>query len=1327
MTDTPDGLLNLSSRELALLAERARAAPYQCFLSEPIAIIGMACRFPGAANPEQFWQLLLSGRGAVTEVPADRWDVDACYDPDPQAPGKTYSRWGGFLDRVDEFDAAFFGISPREARQMDPRQRLLLETAWEALENAGQAPERLAGSDTGVFIGHMVGDYYALETRNAAGIDAHVGTGNLDSILANRLSYALNLQGPSLAVDTACSSSLVALYLACQSLRQDECRTAIAGGVNLMLTPEMHVIGAKALLLSPDGRCRTFDRDANGFVRGEGCGVLVLKRLADALAAGDNVQAVIRGVAVNQDGRTNGLSAPNGLSQQRVIRRALRNALLEPSSVTFVETHGTGTVVGDTIEFEALAETYGRPGASGPCYLGAVKTNIGHLEGAAGAAGVIKMVLCLRHGRMPPNVNFSQVNPHLAIGPTRLRLPLEVTEWSITGGSRRGAVSSFGLGGTNGHAILEEPPPVTAAAAAVERPLHVLALSARDGMALRELARRYEAFLAGPCDVSLPDMAFTANTGRNHFAHRAAIVADSLATLHARLAQAGGGRAAESPPQIAFLFSGGAAQSDGAGRELCETQPAFRRALDECNPRDGDPQARLFALEYALAQLWRSWGIEPALGLGDGVGACVAECLNGTLGLEDGLRKCATAGADTEESLAARIRDLHEQGCNVFVEVGPGSGLIDLGRTAVTDPSALWLRSLDPRRPEWQQMLESLAALYERGVAVDWAGFDREYARRKVALPTYPFRRERYWLEACEAPADLVYRLAWRPKPFGARTAPAYVGDWLIVAPKGGLGDQLAVRLGRSGQRARTAAESRPSGDAPYRGVVYLAAAAPDADAAAAEAASVGLLRLLQSLGDEGGGARLWVVTRGSQAVTGKEPIRPAEAALWGLARTVRLEHPELQCVTVDLDPETEDLGRLTEEMLSPGEPQVAYRAGTRYVARLVRDGGEPGRAPPIRPTGCYLITGGLGALGLRLARHLVDQGARHLVLAGRNARADDPAVEALGAAGASVLVVHADVARAEDVERLVAACQACGPLRGVVHAAGVLDDGILDKQTPERFARVLAPKVRGAWELHLRTRDLPLDFFVCFSSLTSLLGSPGQGNYAAANAFLDALAHHRRAAGLRGLSINWGPWAEAGMAARLHSRLEAHGETPLDPGVGVRSFTAALARGGAQIGVMRVDWPRYAATYPAPEFLEELVGNTPGPALLERLQEAPADRQPELLEEFVRSELARVLGHAQGTISRREGFAALGLDSLGAIELRTRLEQALGCRLPATLAFDHPTVEALVAHLLERLPPRPTADDPPRRTGDLDDLTRDELAALLASELGTPPEGNGP
>jgi myxalamid-type polyketide synthase MxaB len=359
------------------------------------------------------------------------------------------------------------------------------------------------------------------------------------------------------------------------------------------------------------------------------------------------------------------------------------------------------------------------------------------------------------------------------------------------------------------------------------------------------------------------------------------------------------------------------------------------------------------------------------------------------------------------------------------------------------------------------------------------------------------------------------------------------------------------------------------------------------------------------------------------------------------------------------------------------------------------------------------------------------------LVLAGRSRR-ENPDLEALRAGGARVEVVQADVARADDVARLIQTCQATGPLRGVVHAAGVLDDGILEKQNPERFARVMAPKVRGAWELHVQTEGLPLDFFICFSSLASLLGSPGQGNYAAANAFLDALAHHRRARGLPGLSINWGPWADAGMAAKLHSRLKAHGEAMIDPATGVRMLTCALTQTAAQVGVLHVDWPQYAAGYPTPEFLEMLLdrpfgsrpGGIPGPALIQRLADAPADRRRELREEFVQEQVAGVLGHPAHAVPRTQGLADLGMDSLGSIELRSRLEQALACRLPTTVAFDYPNVELLSAYLNDQIRPTQPRDIPPTAKVDhngaagLENLSRDEIAALLASELRALEEG---
>ncbi|HEV7420947.1 MAG TPA: polyketide synthase, partial [Mycobacterium sp.] len=437
--------------------------------AEPVAVIGVGCRLPGNVNdPQQYWTLLANGGDAITEVPPDRWDADAFYDPDPQAPGRMTSKWGGFLSDIAGFDAEFFGISPREAEAMDPQQRVLLEVAWQALEHAGLAPDRLGGTRAAVMMGIYYSEYQAASAVNPDTIDAYCATGNAHSIAVGRIAYLLGLRGPAVAVDTACSSSLVSIHLACQSLRLRESDVALAGGINLILRPETQLALSKWGMLSPRGKCHAFDADADGFVRGEGCGVVVLKRLTDAVDDGDRVLAVVRGSAVNQDGRSNGLTAPNALAQRDVITRALWSADVSANSVNLIETHGTGTALGDPIEFDALASVYGQGDGQGDgqgngqgngrCAMGAVKTNFGHLEAAAGIAGFIKAVLALQHGQIPPNRNFTRWNPAIDPTSTRLFVPTEITEWPQSDGPRRAGVSSFGLGGTNAHVVLEQGP-----------------------------------------------------------------------------------------------------------------------------------------------------------------------------------------------------------------------------------------------------------------------------------------------------------------------------------------------------------------------------------------------------------------------------------------------------------------------------------------------------------------------------------------------------------------------------------------------------------------------------------------------------------------------------------------------------------------------------------------------------------------------------------------------------------------------------------------------------------------------------------------------------
>ncbi len=429
---------------------------------EPIAVIGMGCRFPGAPDLASYWRLMAEGRDAITEIPADRWSVAEYYDANADAPGKMATRWGGFLTEIDRFDPRLFNITPREATRMDPQQRLLLEVAWEAFEHAALGGDQIAGSRTGVFVGIGGTDYsqmYRGFDDYLRYIDAYCGTGNALSIAANRLSYVFDLHGPSLAVDTACSSALVSLHFAVQSLRNRECDMALAGGVNAILSPETTIAFSKARMLSPDGKCRPFDAGANGYVRGEGCGLVVLKRLGDAIRAGDTILAVLRGTAVNQDGKSSGLTAPNGPAQQECIRRALAQADATPEQLTYVEAHGTGTPLGDPIEVSALQAVIGQRGPDSPtCYMGSVKANIGHLETASGVASLIRVVLMLQHGAIPPQRNFETLNPNIPSTPSGLQITKELRPWKAGVRARLASISGFGFGGTNAHVVLEESP-----------------------------------------------------------------------------------------------------------------------------------------------------------------------------------------------------------------------------------------------------------------------------------------------------------------------------------------------------------------------------------------------------------------------------------------------------------------------------------------------------------------------------------------------------------------------------------------------------------------------------------------------------------------------------------------------------------------------------------------------------------------------------------------------------------------------------------------------------------------------------------------------------
>ena len=695
----------LKKAALAMQQMRVRIDSLERMNHEPIAIVGMACRFPGGADtPAKYWDLLRNGVDAISEVPANRWDANAFYDPDPLMPGKTYTRSGGFLTDIETFDAEFFGIAPREAASMDPQQRMLLELSQEALEAAGQRVDRLSGSRTGVFVGISASDYsrFHVNSGQPERIDAYSGTGVALSIASGRLSYVFGFQGPNVAVDTFCSSSLVAIHLACQSLRRQESDMALAGGVNLILSPAGTVYSCKVRALSPDGRCKTFDASADGYGRGEGCGILVLKRLSDATAAGDNIVALIRGTAINHDGKSSGLTVPNGLSQQAVIRAAHADAVIDAADVSYVEAHGTGTPLGDPIELRALAAAAapGRTKAD-PLLVGSAKTNIGHLEAAAGVAGVMKVALALGKREIPAHLHLDSPNPHVAWDSLPIEVPTRARAWMPSGKTLIAGVSSFGFSGTNAHAVLEEAPARVDRAPAYARSEFVLPLSARTSNALAALVQRYRELLASDPNVSIHNLCYSASVRRSHHEHRAAFVAHSIGDLAAQLG-AFALKPVKTSEDFAFHFP---------DRTECEDVPG-EPVFQEMRTRCGSADVRVASL-MAHAELWKSWGLVPQSVSAQGMGAPVAGWLTGELTFEEALSGAKASGLATIDASITTI------------EIGS-------------------------RRP-----VDSLADLYMAGVSIDWS---RLYpSGNLIPLPSYPWQRQRFWLDnvtALRTPAD---------------------------------------------------------------------------------------------------------------------------------------------------------------------------------------------------------------------------------------------------------------------------------------------------------------------------------------------------------------------------------------------------------------------------------------------------------------------------------------------------------------------------------------------------------------------------------------------
>lgn len=1507
---TNDNRDRLKNALVAVQNMRSQLEAQKLAQTEAIAIIGMGCRFPGDANdPESFWNLLKNGVDAVSDIPPERWNMEELYDPNPDVPGKMYVRRLGLLKDVDKFDAQFFGISPDEAINMDPQHRMLLEVSWSALENAGQAPLKLKNSQTGVFVGITSTDYLQLQTQfgDKNNINAYSVNGNCLNTAAGRLSYLLGLQGPSMAVDTACSSSLVSIHLACQSLHSGECDRAIAGGVNLILSPYSTVATCKAKMLSADGRCKTFDAAADGLARGEGCGMVVLKRLRDAIAAEDNILALIKGSAINQDGASSSLTVPNGRSQQALIHQALANAQINPLQVSYIEAHGTGTALGDPIEMESLATVFcqGRSWQQ-PLLIGSAKTNLGHLESAAGVAGLLKLVLSLQKREIPPHLHFHNPSPHISWEKIPVKIPTELTQWQSSHNKLLAGLSSFGISGTNAHLILEEASSRPDNLIQEERPLHILNLSAKSPKALQDLVKSFAQFFNNNSTISLADICFTANTGRSFFKHRLSLVTESHTQLQQQLKDflavpnpqnVYQGIQDQSSPKIVFLFSAKQTEYLGIAKQLYETQPTFRKTLNRCQEilqpyllesllsvlypekdtstaKETSPtssllketiytQPAIFTLEYALSQLLISWGVKPTCVMGYGIGEYVAATVAGIFSLEDGLKLAVARGhlmqmSDNQDdnlisdskfvsykdvvtqinysspqislvssitgqpireeiaspeywldhltpsTFVSGITSLYQQQCRIFLEIGFPQGLSKQCLEALPQSeSTLWLSTLRSPDQDWQQLLKCLAILFTKGVEIDWDSFDRDYPRRRVQLPTYPFQRKRYWFETksvsvvdnwtpilsliheqkidqlvnqieqtailspeqkqllpklltalikqhqhqleTETLTDFTYQLEWQQQTRDVDTDLAYPpGYWIILADKGDLVQKLAEKIESRGQTALLVYASETfqqleafawtlnptcpkdfeslfdsilqSNSLPCLGILHLWSIdeenSDNLDLSIFKQALVkgcsSVLHLIQNLSTYEGfvNFRLWLVTRGACTVKAKSPnLSLEQSPLWGLGRVIAIEHPELFGGLIDLDPTktTEEIDwLLTEIDHSSAENQVAFRDRCRYVPRLVHSLLPKSQQRSLcKREGTYLITGGLGALGFQVAQWMIGEGVKYLILLGRSSisQVTQRRLQELQQNGIQIVTVQADVSSEEEMSKVLKNIPASWPsLRGVIHAAGVINDELLKEHSWSSFCQVTKPKITGAWILHSLTKDCELDFFVCFSSATSSLASRGQGSYAAANIFLDTLIHYRRSLNLPGLSINWGPWAGIGMAADKMSWFTQLGIKGLANERAIEAMAALMEEKAIQKTIIDIDWSIFKSWYETIggcPLIEKINVKSPldpqsktsqQSEILQQLHNAAEDNRIPLLLAYLQDCVAKAMTIERAQIDVSVHISDLGMDSLMTFELLNKLRRELAVEIDIMTFVNNATLTNIATKLNQQI-----------------------------------------
>lgn len=1508
---------------------------------EKIAIIGMSGRFPGANNIEQFWQNLKDGVESIS-VLSEQELIAAGVDP-ALLNEANYVKAGGVLEDIDLFDAAFFELNPREAEITDPQHRLFLESAWEALENAGYDSQRCK-SRIGVYGGASISNYRSFDFRGdrvGSATSYQTLIGNDKDFLTTRVSYKLNLKGPSITVQTACSTSLVAVSLACQSLLNYQCDMALAGGVSIHTPQKTGYLSQEGGTLSPDGQCYAFDARAKGTVIGNGVGVVVLKRLTDAIADGDFIYATIAGSAINNDGSSKvGYTAPSVDGQAEAIAEAMMLADVEPETISYIEAHGTGTALGDPIEIAALSQVFrSTTDRKGFCAIGSVKTNIGHLDAAAGVTGLIKTALALKHKLIPPSLNFEQPNPQIDFANSPFYVNTKLSEWQKGASPRRAGVTSLGMGGTNAHVILEEAPDLeTQQREKQKRKHHLLVLSAKTNSALENATSNLVNHLKQNSQINLADVAYTLQVGRKEFNHRRILICEDIDDAINALSQQDSQRVLthyQEPCQhIAFMFPGQGAQYANMGKELYETEPIFRQQVDRCceilklylgldlrsllYPHESEAaaaadklkqthiaQPALFVIEYALAQLWMSWGVHPEAAIGHSIGEYVAACLAGVFSVEDALALVAARGrlmqqmaagsmlavslpqeqvqallneqlslaasnapsscvvAGSHDAINTFQEKLLEKGINcrrlhvshafhspmmdsilepfrkevakvklhppkipfianvtgtwitnqqatdpnywvkhlrqtvcfssgisellqepnrILLEVGPGKTLCTFAKQHLAD--RVIVSSL-PHPQEKQSdvafLLNSLGRLWLSGSSIDWLGFYANERRQRIPLPTYPFERQRYWIEPqkhisvtpitqSKKPdiSDWFYVPLWQqslpPKRLAAQNSCT-----LVFIDECGLGEELVKRLQLDGQDAIVVklgaeftklnectyslnAKQRDDYDALFNelsvqnktpktivhlwGVIsvsYIELGLEEVDKAQ-ETGFYSLLFLAQSLGKQSitDELKITVISNNIHSVIGEEVLCPEKATVLAAIKIIPQEYPHISCRNIDVVisrevnwSEEKLVDQLQNELQAESSDIViAYRGNHRWVRTFepVRLEAAPGGTSRLRQGGVYLITGGLGGIGLALASHLAMTIRAKLVLIGRSAfpvreeweqwlaTHDDRdgtsrkirKIQELEELGAEVLVKSADVTDFQQMQEAIAQVQQqFGKINGAIHCAGVPDyAGVISRRTREMTESIMAPKVKGTLVLNRLLQDAQLDFFILCSSLSSIIYRKkfSEVGYCAANEFLDAFAYYKtNKERTFTVSINWSDWQDVGMSVEAVKRFVSEQNISdeqsllidaLSPAEGIQAFQSIVNSSFPQVAVANQDLTTLIErdrNFNVLAFLESLGKSNLSKSLHPRPQLSNAYFAPRnQIEQEIANLWQEVLGVKVGI---HDNFFELGGDSLTGVTVINKFQQKLSKNISIAALFEAPTVAELAEYCQKQSP----------------------------------------